>query len=352
MSVQTSKKIHAIVPAGGAGTRLWPLSRRSHPKFLLDLTGSGKSLLQETVERLWPLSETVTVVTGAAHVGEVKEQLEGLGVRVLVEPTPRDSMAAIGYATYVIREEYGAEAVVGSFAADHVIENIQAFERAVNKAVGGASAGYLTTIGIAPTEPSTAFGYIEPSADEVAPGVMKVSRFVEKPDAQTASEYVTQGYLWNAGMFIAQAGTITAALVHLLPQMDSTLSLIAADGMQQELWDSLQRIAIDYALAEPLAAKGHVAVVRADNDLGWSDVGDFAAVARLGGAGEPALRIGAEGSVHLSGDGVPPRFIAVVGVPGVVIAETADSMLVTDLNHAQSVKEVTDWLRLNREDLL
>src|SRR5689334_7743506 len=151
----------AVIPAGGAGTRLWPLSRSSSPKFLHDLTGSGRSLLVETHERLAPLAgDRFVVVTGAAHHAAVSAQLASLGSdAVLAEPSPRDSMAAIGLAAALL-ERRDPEAVMGSFAADHVIADRAAFGACVETAVEAARAGWLVTLGIEPTHPSSAFGYI------------------------------------------------------------------------------------------------------------------------------------------------------------------------------------------------
>src|SRR3954447_16550617 len=148
---------HAVVPAGGAGTRLWPLSRAGHPKFLLDLTGSGRTLLQATVDRLLPLTgdRGVVVVTGTRHAEGVAAQLPELGAEhVLAEPSPRDSMAAIGLAAAVLLERHGEDVVLGSFAADHVISGTAAFEQTVREGVVAARAGYVVTIGIGASEPS------------------------------------------------------------------------------------------------------------------------------------------------------------------------------------------------------
>ncbi|HWJ84208.1 MAG TPA: sugar phosphate nucleotidyltransferase, partial [Cellulomonas sp.] len=160
---------HAVVPAGGAGTRLWPLSRAGHPKFLLDLTGSGRSLLQATVDRLVPLAgaDGVLVVTGVRHAEAVAAQVPGLDgepTRLLTEPSPRDSMAAIGLAAAVLLQRHGEDVVLGSFAADHVIAGTEPFERAVREGVEAARAGYVVTIGIRATGPSTAFGYVRSGA--------------------------------------------------------------------------------------------------------------------------------------------------------------------------------------------
>lgn len=356
--------LHAIIPAGGAGTRLWPLSRQGKPKFLLDLAGTGRSLLQETFDRLKPLSLTITVVTGAAHYDEVCRQLPELSGgddpfpgEIIVEPSPRDSMAAIGIATYAIRERYGDSAVVGSFAADHLIASGPAFAAAVAAGVAGARLGYLTTVGITPDSPSTAFGYIEPGEVALAPSLFPVERFVEKPDAVTAEKYLSEGYLWNAGMFIAQAATIADALAQQLPTMDADLTQLArkqmasvietgeAAPLDPALWERLTRIAIDYALAEPLAAAGKVAVVRAGAEMGWTDIGDFAAVAQLRPA-VPENVIAIDSQVPLVlGSADSQQVVAVVGIDRAVVVQTPDALLVTTQDAAQQVKDVVDELK-------
>ena len=183
----------AVIPAGGAGTRLWPLSRSHAPKFLHDLTGSGMSLLQETWARLAPLAEErFIVVTGRVHRSAVAEQLPALGSdAVLAEPSPRDSMAAIGLAAALLERD-DPEAVMGSFAADHVIDDPEAFGASVRVAVEAARDGWLVTLGIEPSFPSSAFGYIA-MGDELpkSPGVRAVRAFVEKPSTEVARTPVT-----------------------------------------------------------------------------------------------------------------------------------------------------------------
>lgn len=313
--------IHIIIPAGGAGTRLWPLSRRNRPKFLLDVMGSGRSLLQQTALRLAPLAETLTVVTGVGHRQAVQRQLDelnlGFPVQVLVEPSGRDSMAAIGYAAYVIREKYGESAVAGSFAADHVITEETLFCAAVQAGAAAAAQGeFLVTLGMSPTYPSTAYGYIQPAltsdsnaVSSVDPNLDAISvvparRFVEKPAAAEAGEYLQAGYLWNAGIFLFQTGTLAEMLQRNLPQMDegltrllslsptglstglptnSSASLSTSSVISPEFvaaWEQLPKIAIDHALAEPEAASGHVAVVETP-PIGWTDVGDYRALSDL-----------------------------------------------------------------------
>ena len=344
-------RLWAVVPAGGAGTRLWPLSRAAAPKFLLDLTGSGRTLIQATLDRLTPLvGERVVVVTGAAHEAGVRRQLPGVE-RVVAEPSPRDSMAAIGLAAALLeREDPGA--LIGSFAADHVVTGDQAFAACVREAAEVAASGLLVTIGIQPTSPATGFGYVR--GGEPLPGfptALAVREFVEKPDAERAQAYVaSREYLWNAGMFVVGATVLLDLLAQEHPLLAQGLRAIAAGERDlEETWGGLTRIAIDHAVAEPAAAAGRVAVV--PGSFGWEDVGDFAALAALtapGGGGvrvlgDPALVVGHDASgLVVPGSG---RVVAVVGLDDVVVVDTGDAVLVTTADRAQEVKAVVEALR-------
>ena len=365
----------AIVPAGGAGTRLWPLSRAGSPKFLHDLTGSGRTLLQATLDRLLPLTGDggVVVVTGHRHEEAVREQLAGLAAGdVLAEPSPRDSMAAIGLAAAVLTLRDG-DVVVGSFAADHVIDAGPGFADAVRQGVAAAREGYVVTIGIAATEPSTAFGYVrlgEALGVAGAPAARHALGFTEKPDAATAAEYLATGeYRWNAGMFIVRAEVLLQHLAKLQPDLHRGLLEIAAawdepqrSEVLERVWPGLTKIAIDHAIAEPVAAAGGVAVV--PGDFGWDDVGDYASLGDLLGAardagpegvrvlGDPGdvLALASSRALVVPGTG---RLVTVLGLDDVVVVDTPDALLVTTRAHAQQLKVVVDAVRAaGREDLL
>lgn len=345
----------AVIPAGGAGTRLWPLSRVGDPKFLHDLTGSGRSLLQATVDRLAPLAEDrCLVVTGAAHRDRVVAQLPELDAASVVgEPSPRDSMAAVGLAAAVIELE-DPVAVIGSFAADHVVRDQadHTFADAVRRAVAAAREDWLVTVGIEPTGPATGYGYLRQG--EPLPGlegVFAVERFVEKPSAQTAAGYLAAGgYRWNAGIFVVRPTVLLDLLAAHHPQFAADLRGIAA-GTQDlaETWPRLPKIALDHAVAEPAADAGRVAVVPAR--FGWHDIGDFAALGDV-------LPVPASGptvlgdplrvvSVDATGLVVPAggRTVAVVGLQDVVVVDTGDAVLVTTRARAQDVKDVVEALR-------
>jgi mannose-1-phosphate guanylyltransferase len=347
----------AVVPAGGSGTRLWPLSRSGSPKFLLDLTGSGRSLLQETADRLAPLAgDHLLVVTGARHRDRVVEQLPMLPpARVLAEPSPRDSMAAIGLAAAVLERE-DPDAVMGSFAADHVIRRPDAFERAVTLAAEVARDGWLVTLGIEPTHPATAFGYLRQGGPlDGHPGAFRVEQFVEKPDAEVAAAYVDSGdYRWNAGMFVVRPTVLLDLLARWHPDLATELRALAADlGRVDEVWPRLTRIAIDHAVAEPAAADGLVTTVPAD--LGWDDVGDFHSLATVLGDDDVLVLGEAEDVLAEESSGlVVPRggrLVALVGVDDIVVVDTPDALLVTTRERAQDVKALVDRLRTSRPDL-
>lgn len=363
---------YAVIPAGGIGSRLWPLSRADAPKFLHDLTGSGQSLLRDTWDRLEPLAgpERIAVVTGRAHRAAVEGQLPGiLDHNVILESEPRDSAAAIGLAAAVLvsREP---DVILGSFHADHVIRGTRVFEFAVQQAVEVARAGYICTIGIPPNEPAVGFGYIKKGAEIVvdhAPEAALVERFVEKPDLDTARAYVAdRSYLWNAGMFISRADVLLAELAANEPELHAGLLELASVWDDRDargpavdrIWPTLPKIAIDYAVAEPAAQRGRLAVIPGHFD--WDDVGDFASLAKLNsqGRGNDLAILGQNARVLAdASSGIvvsqTSRVISVIGVRDIVVVDTDDALLVTTSEHAQRVKGVVDALKLTgRSDVL
>ncbi|MEY2848721.1 MAG: hypothetical protein RI885_1386 [Actinomycetota bacterium] len=364
-------RFYSIIPAGGIGSRLWPLSRADAPKFLHDLTGSGSTLLRATWDRLAPIAgdQRIMVVTGRAHRAAVEAQLPALAdANVVLESEPRESSAAIGLAAAILRHRE-PDVIVGSFAADHVIGDKRGFRRAVAEAVAAADAGFIATIGITPTEPAIGFGYIHCDGDlgiENAPSAVRASSFVEKPDLETATGYLENGnYLWNAGMFIARGDVLLDQLRESEPGLVAGLEELAEawdtprrGAVVDRVWPGLPKIAIDYTVAEPAAARGRLAVIPGDFD--WDDVGDFAAIAKLHSGGRKSdlailgehARVLADSSsgVVVSQSG---RLISLIGVNDIIVVDTEDALLVTTTANAQRVKSVVDALKLSgRDDVL
>ncbi len=367
----TFPHFYSVIPAGGIGSRLWPLSRADAPKFLHDLTGSGQTLLRDTWDRLTSLSgpDRIMVVTGRAHRAAVEEQLPDLiDANVVLESEPKDSSVAIGLAAAIlVRRE--PDVIIGSFAADHVIRDGRGFRRAVQEGVAAAAAGYIVTIGITPTEPAVGFGYIrcaEPVSIDGAPNAVAAGSFVEKPDLAQARDYLASGdYLWNAGMFIARADVLLAQLGESNPALLEGLTKLAAawdtparGSVVDQVWPTLPKIAIDYTVAEPAAAAGRLVVIPGDFD--WDDVGDFASIAKLHSGGRKSdlailgenARVLADAStgVVISQSG---RLISLIGVTDIVVVDTPDALLVTTTANAQRVKAVVDALKVSgRDDVL
>ncbi len=351
---------YAVIPAGGSGTRLWPLSRTGNPKFLHALTGTSNSLLQATFERLAGLVgvERIYVVTGATHADSVTEQLPELQARnLVVEPSPRDSCAAITLATGIIAQR-APGAIVGSFAADHLIDDTAAFHGVVLRAVDGARQGRLMTIGITPTRPETGYGYLECDSP-AASDIQNVLTFREKPSLDVATEYLKSGqYLWNAGMFVWRSDVYLDQLAQRRPDVaDPVRQIVAAwdspdrDSVLNAVWPTVPKVAVEYAVLEPASLDGLVSTV--PGDFGWSDIGDFETVGALLGRDEAGVTVvgGDDGQViSLDSDGVvvvpsKDRLVALLDVHDLIVIDTPDAVVVCRRDRAQDVKKLTELLR-------
>ena len=347
---------YAIIPAGGTGTRLWPLSREAKPKFLFDLLGSGRTLIQSTFDRLAAIAgmDHVCISTGERHVDAVEEQMpEVAPEHIFAEPAPRDSTAAIALATAVLARRHGNDIVVGSFAADHVIRGKVAFVDAVRQAVATARAGYVTTIGIAASRPSTAFGYIhegESLAARVpdAPDAVLVERFVEKPNAATAQAYLNTGeYRWNAGMFVWSIPTVCEQLDKHCPELASFVEHIAESPDPQETireeFPALTPISIDFALMENADR-----VLNIEATFDWDDVGSWISVANYlethnkNTTNTDITVQDASGNIVFSQRG--DKHVALLGVENLIVVETADAILIADKNKADEIKKIVNQL--------
>lgn len=349
-------KLFPVIMCGGAGTRLWPSSRPSRPKQFMPLSGN-RSLFQETAARVASLCDDgrLIVVAGVIHRDAVLQQLEALGLeaQLILEPEPRDSAPAMAAAAaWTVRQS--PDAINIFVASDHHIPDHAAFEAAVREAARAASDGRIVTLGVTPTEPSSAYGYIAASG----PGLSAVSAFVEKPDRPTAERYIREGHLWNSGNFIASARTLMDELARYAPAvaeaavagLSGTANPDAAseggagpDASHTVLtlgegFLSAPRISIDYAVMEKTDRASVLAV-----DFAWSDLGAWDSVAATGeGALGLALFEDSEGCLVRACDGV---VVAALGVRDLAIIVERDAVLVCDLARSQEVKAVVERLR-------
>lgn len=352
--------MYGVIPAGGSGLRLWPLSRAGAPKFLHSLSGhSDRSLLQATVDRFSPLVEIdqVFVVTGTLHTAAVVEQLPELPARNLVaEPVPRESGPAIALAAALIHDR-DPQAVMISCHADQLVGDVEAFHDALRTAIDVAAEGLLVTIGITPTGPVSGYGYLQLGRPLQIGAARAVARFREKPDAQTAAAYLASGdYLWNAGMFCWRVDAFLAQLAIDAPELHAGVTSLAPrwfsapEAERDREWSNLTRVSIDHGLMQPASVRGMVATVPAD--FGWADVGDWHTLGTLvqGDAdGHSQLGTGSLISqdstdcVVVTGSG---RTVALLGVSGLAVIDTADVVLICPRERAQDVKALVEQARL------
>jgi mannose-1-phosphate guanylyltransferase len=376
---RNERERYAVIMAGGRGERFWPLSREKTPKQLLKVLGD-QSFLQQAVERVLPCvrPERIFVITNEAQSGEVRAQLPRLPPEhVVAEPIGRDTCAAVALGAALVGAR-STSAVMAVLPADHVIPDGQAFARVLSDAFAVAEAtGALATIGIAPTEPATGYGYIRlgerltaQAADPLAPATSsaaasshtletpfyRVERFVEKPPYDKAVEYLESGrYRWNAGMFVWTFEALAAGLRAHRPDMHAAClrwadvgrtapalaRLLAAD------YPSLEKISIDYALMERAED-----VVVADASFAWDDLGSWTALARhipayaqVNCAVADLVQIDSAGNLVFDARSERRRTpIALVGLRDVIVVHTDDAVLVASKRDAQKVKELVQRL--------
>ncbi len=329
---KSNVKFRAVILAGGSGERFWPLSTPEKPKQFLRVFG-GESLIRQSVRRLRSLAapEDVFVVTSKALVAATRRELPELPrENVVGEPMRRDTGAAVALGVSVAG---GSDAtVVGFFPADQMVTDERAFARSVRAAVAKARRSpSVVTLGIAPEYPATGFGYVDP----------KTGRFVEKPDERKAKQYLKKGYLWNAGMFIARAGTFRAAFAAYAPALAPLAAPVASvPGPQslERLYEPLPRISFDFAVMEKLP---RVEVVAAD--CGWDDVGSYGAFDRYfphdsrGNVREgPCTVVEADGNICIARS----ARISLLGVKDLVVVTTPDAVLVADKSRLGEIKKL------------
>ncbi len=348
--------LYALIMAGGGGTRLWPLSRREHPKQMLDLLGD-RTMFQMAVDRLLPLlpPEQIFVVTAAEQVAPLAEQVPALPrENFVVEPMGRGTAPCVGLSALHLRER-DPDAVMAVLTADHYIRRKETFRAALQAAQQVAEEGYLVTMGIEPTFPSTGYGYIRQGEELGQAGEFdyyEVQRFTEKPDAETAAQFLASGdYAWNSGMFIWRVERILDEIHSLMPDLSDVLQTLGNtlggseyETCLQEHWPGLQKETLDYGIMEKA---DRVAVIPVD--LGWSDVGTWGAVMELREADAMGnvlrgnvLPVDTENSMILAQGG---RLVATVGVENLIVVDSPDALLITRPDRSQDVREVVDRLR-------
>lgn len=354
--------VHAVILAGGRGTRFWPRSRSKTPKQLLNIVGKG-TMLEQTVARLRPLisPERIWTVTNSEQASGVRKQLPpGSRARMLVEPFGRNTAAAIALAAFHIRRAAKGDALMAVLPADHYIRDIPQYQKIVSAALKVArEPGRMVVLGITPTRPETGFGYIERmeatiGAKEIP--VYPVRRFTEKPALETAKEYLASGnYHWNAGMFFWRASTILKEVQKHLPATFAPLEKLASDigtgrflSQLRKIYRKLENISVDYAILERATRDVSVSSVFViPADVGWSDLGSWAAVYELL-ANHPGENVitGKGHTMDASGNFVcsQGKFVAAIGVTDLLVVETADALLICPRERAQDVGQLVKWL--------
>jgi mannose-1-phosphate guanylyltransferase/mannose-6-phosphate isomerase len=350
----TAQRIIPVLMCGGAGTRMWPVSRESMPKQFVPLFGE-RSTFQQTLERVGDLTlfDRPIVITNRDFRFIAAEQVRELGIEadVVIEPSRRDSGPAVAAAA-ALAARRSPDAIVLVLAADHLVRKRDSFVAACREAAVAAAEGRIVTFGIVPTEPATSYGYIRPGAVLNGGAARTVEAFVEKPDAQTASRYVAEHYLWNSGNFMFRADVMMAEIERLEPVMAQTVREAVA-GLTHDL--DFQRLAadpftqaprksIDYAVMERTTL---AAVVPAD--MGWSDIGSWDSVwneeehdAQGNALSGSAVVLDSRNSLVRAEDGV---LTAVVGLDDVVVVTTGDAVLVASRHKTEQVKTLVEMLK-------
>jgi mannose-1-phosphate guanylyltransferase len=358
---------HAVILSGGRGTRFWPRSRTRSPKQLLNIVGKT-TMLQQTVERLRPLipAEQIWPVTNAEQAAALRRQLPAAArKRVLAEPVGRNTAAAIALAAIHLRHAANGDALMAVLPADHYIAQPDCYRKIMLAALDVArEPGRMVVLGVPSTRPETGFGYIErmePSVREDGFDVFPVRRFTEKPELAVAKEYVSSGmYQWNAGMFFWRVSTFLNALRELLPStykaMDSLSKHIGKRSYESELkriYPKLENISVDYAVLEKAAAVGEygsahpgtVFVIPAE--VGWSDIGSWAAVYELLAKNPGENILAGQGQTLDAGGNFlwsPNKFVAAIGIKDLVVVETEDAILICPRDRTQDVGKIVKSL--------
>jgi len=362
---------HAVILAGGRGTRFWPRSRLHTPKQLLNIVGRA-TMFEQTVDRLLPLFPyprlwTVTNAEQARSIRKIAPRLRA--AQVLSEPVGRNTAAAIALAAFHLARQ-DTEALMAVLPADHFIADAEGYRAIVRAALEVAARGpNLVVLGIPPARPETGYGYIEraeAAAEARGTPVWKVKRFTEKPQEAAAREFIASSrYYWNAGMFFWRATTFLDCLQRFLPATHQALARVAETiGTRRytaalaRAYAKLENISVDYAILERATREpggGNVFVLPAG--IGWSDIGSWAAVYELAAAGKSADNVSSAPLCAIDSAGnyiwSAKTLVAAIGVNDLVVVETPDALLLCPRSRAQDVGQIVKWLESQkRRDLL
>lgn len=348
-----SSKFYPVILSGGAGSRLWPLSRSLYPKQLLPLS-SERTMIQETALRSFNgRFERPLVICNESHRFIVAEQMQEVGIeplRLVLEPVGRNTAPAI-VAAALILQQIDSDAIMAVLPSDHVITDQEGFAAAIDVAGRAAEAGHLVTFGMKPTAPETGYGYIQ-RGDPLTEGSFRVERFIEKPDRERAAAMLAQPeYLWNSGMFLFKASVFLAEIQRLCgPMLAAVAKAVAAARvdidffrLEAEAFAQSPSASVDYAVMEHT----HLAAV-VPADFGWSDVGSWSALWEISGKDSHGMvEVGDVISVdckdsYLRGDGV---LVAGVGLSDIIVVATEDAVLVSERRHVQEVRKIVETLR-------
>ncbi len=352
----------ALIMAGGRGERFWPKSRKSLPKQFLSLTDDGRTMIQLTVERIRPLIdlEDIYISTNRAYRGLVMEQLPGIPPEnILCEPVGRNTAPCIGLGAVHIAKKY-EDAVMMVLPSDHLIKYNQMFLNALKDGCSIAEKGKnLVTIGITPDYPETGYGYIKFLPQQADGNAYAVDRFVEKPDMETAKEYLeSEEYLWNSGMFIWKVSTILDNMKSMLPDLHQGLFNIAEaigtdkqEMVLEKVFPELESVSIDYGVMEKAEN-----IFILPGVFGWDDVGSWLAVERIQKSNESGnvvtgniITINSKNNIIQGGK----KLIAAVGLENLIIVDTEDATLICDKGSTPDIKLVLENLKIcNREEYL
>jgi mannose-1-phosphate guanylyltransferase/mannose-6-phosphate isomerase len=346
----TTSQLELCVLSGGAGSRLWPISREMMPKQFYDLAGRGKPLLIETLDRLSSLGR-LSVLTSERLVYPTQGLLNRYGTKaeVLGEPCRRNTAAAVAYFTHRTLRCSASDTVIGIFPSDHLIAKPEIFSEVIRQAADVARQGFVVTCGIRPTHASDAYGYIE-LATKVQAGsaVAQVKKFVEKPSITKAEEFLaTERFVWNAGMFVFRADTMAKHFETHMPLLWKGLSALKADESNlAEVFEKLPSESLDYGIMEKLTDIRCVVA-----DMGWSDIGSWEEVAEHSPRVTTPIEIEGGSNEYLPFN-VTPKKAAFVGVSDIELVETGDALLVLRKGAGQKLRDVVKRLEKDAPALL